>query len=421
MKFTKTMLDNGLRIITVPLADNQAVTVLVMVEAGSKYETKDISGLSHFLEHMCFKGTQKRPTAVDMSRELDSIGAQYNAFTSQEYTGYYAKAHKQHLDTILDVIADMYINPTFPEKEIEKEKGVIIEEINMYEDMPHRHVQDLIMQLMYGDQPAGWNIAGTRERVAAMTRDHFVQYRSRHYLPQSTTIIVSGGIDEKAVLEKVTAAFTLAEGTKDTKVAVREEQHAPALLVQQKKTDQVHMVIGVRAFGIHHNDTIPLRVLNAILGGGMSSRLFQKLRDEMGVGYYVRSGVDEYTDHGMLAVMTGVDTKRVTEVVQAIMEELKKLRDIPVSEAELQKAKDFLVGNMYLELETSDALAMFYGMQDVLREDVKTPDDMAQKIAAVTALDVERVAKTIFVDTGLNAAFVGTVDEEAITKVLTLG
>lgn len=421
MNFKRTIFENGLRVITAPIKDSPAVTVLVLVEAGSKYETKDISGLSHFLEHMCFKGTTKRPKAIDISRELDSIGAHYNAFTSHEYTGYYAKVHPQHIDKALDVLSDMYLNPVFDQKEIDKEKGVIIEEINMYEDMPHRHVQDVFSELLYGDQPAGWNIAGTREIVASMNRDHFISYRSKHYVADSTIVIIAGNFDEQKTLDSVRTLFTVPASKKEGKRPVVETQDAPRVCVKQKKTDQVHMVLGVRAFDAHHKDISALKVLNAVLGGGMSSRLFQKLRDEMGVGYYVRSGTDEFTDHGVLAVSTGVDTKRVEEVVKAILEEFKKLRDEKVSDVELTKAKDYLTGSLYLELETSDALAGFYGIQDVLREkNIKTPEDVSAHIQKVTAEDVQRVAQQIFVNKGLNLALVGTCDEEALKKTFSL-
>jgi len=222
MKFTKKVLKNGLRIITVPMKDNPTVTVLVLVEAGSKYETKKINGLSHFLEHMCFKGTVKRPKAIDISKELDSLGSQYNAFTAQEYTGYYAKGDAKHFKQIFDVVSDIYLNSTFPEVEMQKEKGVIIEEINMYEDMPQRHVQDLMMELLYGDQPAGWNIAGSKENILKMKRDNFVDYKKAHYLPEATTIVVAGQINEQNVLKEVKKVFDkISHGNKEQKLKVK--------------------------------------------------------------------------------------------------------------------------------------------------------------------------------------------------------
>ncbi|MEI7480231.1 MAG: pitrilysin family protein, partial [bacterium] len=219
MNFKRKILSNGLRVVTVPMKDNPTVTVLVMVEAGSKYETKDINGLSHFLEHMCFKGTEKRPKASDISSELDGVGARYNAFTSTEYTGYYAKAEARHLDKVLDVISDMYLHPVFDEKEIEKEKGVICEEINMYEDLPQRKVEEVFNELLYGDQPAGWSIAGTKDVVRKMTREDFVKYRGKNYLPKATTLVVSGNFDEKTIIKKITTAFKgMPEGRKQTKL-----------------------------------------------------------------------------------------------------------------------------------------------------------------------------------------------------------
>ena len=207
MQFSKKVLHNGLRIITIPMKDNPTVTVLALVEAGSKYETKKVNGISHFLEHMCFKGTTKRSKAVDISKELDSLGSQYNAFTSQEYTGYYAKSDARHFRQIFDIVSDIYLNSTFPDAEMEREKGVIIEEINMYEDMPHRHVHDLMMQLLYGDQPAGWNIAGEKKNILGMKRDDFVTYKSEHYLPEATVLVVAGAITEKEVLKEVIDIF----------------------------------------------------------------------------------------------------------------------------------------------------------------------------------------------------------------------
>ena len=422
MKFKKTTLKNGLRIITVPLKSNPAVTMLVMVEAGSKYETKDISGLSHFLEHMCFKGTKKRPNAIDISRELDSIGAQYNAFTSQEYTGYWAKAHPKHLSKIVDVLSDMYLNPVFDSREIEKEKGVIVEEINMYEDMPQRHIHDLFMDLLYGNQPAGWNIAGTRERVKAMTQKHFVDYRSKHYVGKGTVVIVAGNFNEKKLLKDIEKAFEkISTAKKHTKVKVKETQSSPKVFIKDKKTDQTHLVLGVRAFDIFNKDGYKLHVLNAVLGGGMSGRLFQKLRDEMGVGYYVRSGSDEYTDHGYLAVSTGVDKSRVIEVVNAILNEFKRLATETVPAAEFAKAKEYLIGRMYLGLEASDDVAEFYGFQEALKHSNETPDEMAKKIEKVTAADVKTIAKKIFQNKSLNLALIGEIkDKSALTKAVRL-
>ncbi len=418
MNFKKQTLKNGLRIITVPMKDTPTATVLVLVEAGSKYETKDINGLSHFLEHMCFKGTVNRPKASDISHELDSLGAQYNAFTSQEFTGYYAKAQAKKLPQLINIIADMYINPIFDEKEIEKEKGVIVEEINMYEDMPQRHIGEVFMKLLYGDQPAGWDIAGPREVVRAMTRDHFVNYRDKHYVAKGTIVVVAGKIDEKKVRKQVLEAFSkISTDKKHNKVTVKESQSEPAIAIQEKKTDQMHLMLGVRALDVNDKRLPALRVLASVLGGGMSSRLFYRMRDQMGVCYYVRAGSDEYTDHGVFVISAGVDKNRLIESVQAILEECRKLVNEKVSDAELRKVKDFITGNLFLGLESSDSIAEFAGMQEVLRHEVKKPADLVAKIEKVKASDVQKIAQELFLDKGLNFAVIGDVKEADKAKL----
>jgi len=408
MRFSKKVLKNGLRVVTVPMQDNPTVTVLVLVEAGSKYETKKVNGISHFLEHMCFKGTLKRPKAGDISKELDALGSQYNAFTSQEYTGYYAKSGARHFKQILDIVSDIYLNSTFPEKEMEREKGVIVEEINMYEDMPQRHVQDLMMELLYGDQPAGWNIAGEKQNILKMKRDDFVTYHKNHYLPEATVLIVAGKITEKEVLKEVNKIFgKISRGQKGRKTKVKERQTKPEILVNFKKTDQTHFVLSVRTYDLFNEKNAILSVLGGVLGGGMSSRLFTKLREEMGVGYYVRAYNDVYTDHGFLQVSAGVDNKRIDEVLKAVLEECKKLKNEKVGDEELNKVKEYLIGNMKLSLESTDDIANFYGGQELLKREIKKAEDKAKEVRKVTANQIQTMAKDIFQDKKLNLALIG--------------
>ena len=408
MKFTKKVLHNGLRVITVPMKDNPTATVLVLVEAGSKYETKKINGISHFLEHMCFKGTIKRPKAIDISKELDALGSQYNAFTAQEYTGYYAKSDAKHFKQIFDIVSDIYLNSTFPEAEMQKENGVIVEEINMYEDMPPRHVQDLIMQLLYDNQPAGWNIAGEKKNILAMQRKNFVQYKGKHYVPSATTIVVAGQVTEKNVLAEAERVFgKISSGEKSKKIKVEEIQNKPQALVKFKKTDQTHFVLAMRSFDLFNKKNVILSVLGGVLGGGMSSRLFQKLREEMGVGYYVRAYNDAYTDHGFFQVSAGVDNKRIEEVIKAVLLECKKLKENLVGEEELNKVKECLIGNMKLSLESSDDIANFFGGQELLKHEIKSAEEKAEEIRKVTAKDIKILANDIFQDKKLNLALIG--------------
>jgi predicted Zn-dependent peptidase len=421
MQFKKTTLKNGLRVITIPMKDNPAVTVLVMVETGSKYEEKSMNGISHFLEHMVFKGTPRRPKAIDISRELDSIGASYNAFTGQEYTGYYAKVEARKLDIALDVVSDIYLNPLFDESEITKEKGVIIEEIRMYKDMPQRHVQDVFVELLYGDQPAGWNIAGTEANVNRFNREDFVKYRAQHYVADATVVVIAGDFNEDETLAKVEKTFAnLSQTKKGGKVSISEVQDKPAIKASFKETDQTHMVLGVRSFPIISPETAKLTVLSGILGGGMSSRLFQKLRDEMGVGYYVNASNDPYTDHGVFSVSTGVDNSRVAEVVTAILGEFKKLKEEKVSPEELRKVKDYLNGSLMLGLESSDSRAEFCAGQEIMKKSLKNPEQLTAEIEAVTSEDIQKISNTIFTNERLNLALIGRFKEEDLRAILHL-
>ena len=419
MKFKRKVLKNGLRVITVKMAETPTVTVLVMVEAGSKYETKEKNGISHFLEHMCFKGTAKRPTALDISKELDALGSHYNAFTGEEYTGYYAKASAKHAHQLLDVVSDLYLNQVFDEKEIEKEKGVITEEINMYHDLPQRHVQELFMELLYGDQPVGWSIAGPKENITAMKKTDFISYRKDHYVAPATTVIVAGSFDEKTMTKEIAKRFSaIPDSENKKKLKVKEIQTKPEVKFETRTTDQSHLVLGVRAYPVGDKRAPAVRVLNAVLGAGMSSRLFQKLREEMGVGYYVHSSYDAFTDHGILSVSIGADVNRVNDVVSAILNEFNRFKTELVDKEELNKTKEYLAGTMYLGLESSDAFAEYYGFQEILCRPLKTPEEVIKEIKAVSAKDIQKVAKEIFVTKNLNLAIVGPVKEEQNLKKL---
>jgi predicted Zn-dependent peptidase len=396
------------------MKDNPTVTVFVLVEAGSKYETKDKNGISHFLEHMCFKGTTKRPSNANISIELDSLGSVYNAFTSQEYTGYYAKAEYNHLDKILDIVSDMYLNPLFNQKEIEKEKGVIVEEINMYEDLPQAKVQNLITELVYGDQPAGWDITGPKENIKNMSREDFINYRKKFYTSAGTTVVITGNINEKKAIQNVKKAFSaMPKQKKGTKKKVTEGQIKPAVSLFKKETDQTHLVLAVRTFDIYNKKGRVMKVLDGILDAGMSSRLFKKLRDEMGVCYYVSAGQDALTDHGLYTISAGVDSSRVKEVITVILGELNKLKTELVSVEELKKVKQNIIGTMYLGLESSDSLAKFYGGQEIMNKKIKTPAEIKKDIESVTAKEIMTLAREIFIDRGLNLAIVGRFEDKA--------
>ncbi|MCL5017292.1 MAG: insulinase family protein [Patescibacteria group bacterium] len=420
--FKKYILKNGLRIVLCPMPRSLATTFLVLVEAGSKYETKEINGVSHFLEHMCFKGTKKRPTALAIASELESLGAIYNAFTGHEYTGYYAKVGVDKINSALDIISDMYLDPLFDEKEIEKEKGVIVEEINMYEDLPQKKVVEIFMKLLYGDQPAGWDIAGPRDTVRGMSRKDIVDYRNKHYVPSATTVVVSGAFKEKEMLKKLNKIFAgVQSGGGMSKKKVLESQSAPAVALYSKQLDQTHLILGFRAFDMFDKRRYALDVLCDILGGGMSSRLFQKIRGEMGAAYYISCGNSLLTDHGFVSISAGVDNIRVSEVIKEILNEIERIKAQPVSKEELQKTKNHIMGRLMIGLETSDSIAEFYGEQEIFREKILTPEQVIRKIRSVKVSDVQALAKEIFQNDRLNLAVVGPFkDDSDLKKNLTL-
>lgn len=421
MQYSKTILPNGLRLVLVPMKDHPTVTVMVLVEAGSKYEEKRLNGVSHFLEHLCFKGTVKRPKPIDIVKELDGIGAQYNAFTGQELTGYFAKSDPRHFAKILDVVSDIYLHSTFPEGEMEKEKGVIVEEIKMYRDLPPRRIHDVLFSLLYDDQPAGWDVAGTEETVKAMRRADVVSYRGKHYVPKATAVIVAGGFDPAEAKEAVAEAFKrMPDGRKSLKVKTRDAQRAPAVAIEAKQTDQVHLAFGLRTRDLYHKDIPALKVATAGLGGGMSSRLFQKLRDELGICYYVGASHEAFSDHGLLEVTAGVPLARLPEALTAILAEVRTVRDRPMGDAELHRVKEHLIGSLYLELESSDAVANFFGAQEIMHRPLKSPEETAAEIKRVSAADVRRVGRACFTPSRLNLALIGPASESVVRPLLSL-
>lgn len=413
--------DNGLRLVVVPMKSTQTATVLVLVGTGSRYETKNINGISHFLEHMMFKGTANRPNSLDISRELDSIGAEYNAFTSKEYTGYYAKASSEKLDLITDVVSDIFLNSKLDEQEIEREKGVIIEEINMYLDDPPRHVGELFENLLYGDQPSGWNVAGEKEIIRKLNRNDFIDYFSSHYVAKDTIIAVAGNIDKEKVRNDLIPKFfnSARVGDKLDRLSVSESQNKPEVLLNYKKTDQTHFTLGVRAYNMFFPKLEAAQVLSVILGGGMSSRLFISVRERQGLAYYISSSLDSYTDHGYIGTQAGVNNDKVGRAIKTVLSEYKNIKENLVPEEEIKKAKEFIKGRLVIALEQSDDLASFYASQWLLKNETLTPEEKLSKIMKVTAEDVQEVAKDIFKPEKLNLALIGPFeDKEKFEKLL---
>jgi predicted Zn-dependent peptidase len=421
MKYKKKTLSNGLRIILVPIPSALTVMVEVAVGTGSEYEKPVEAGISHFLEHMCFKGTTNRPSSFIIAREMDEIGAIHNAATGSEYTSYYSKADARHAGKILDIIADSYLNSTFPAEEIEKEKGVVIEEIHMYEDDPQSKVWDVLRTLMYGDQAAGRPVLGYEPTVKAMSRSSLIAYRKRHYVPENTVVIVSGNFDEASVLQAIRASLGKlpAGGKAPAKFKVKAKQTSPAVAIEHRPTDQTHFVMSFRGIPRSHALYWPARMLQTVLSGGLSSRIWYKMREELGICYYASAYDSNAADYGEFGVSAGVGNGRLEEAITEILAELRKIKTELVPDAELSKAMDYRTGKMYLGLETSDAWGDFYGFQELIWNRIQTPEEMLKEMKQVTAEDIRRAANLIFDERTLNLAVVGPhKDKKKLLKLL---
>jgi len=428
-----TTLKNGLRLITVPMPQMESVTVMVGVGAGSRYETKKVNGLFHFIEHMAFKGTKKRPTTLAIASEVDGVGGEFNAFTDKEFTGYYLKLASKHTKLAFDILSDMLTNSLFKPEEIEREKGVIIEEINMYEDTPIRRIWDVFIRLLYGDNPMGWDIAGESRIIKAIKRQDFLRCIDRLYYPENMVVAVAGKLNDKEIknmtenfFSSLRAAARQSAGSGDARrkagqkvtKSIKIKQNQPRLKLINKTTEQGHFCLGVPGYNLFHKDRFALGILAAILGGGMSSRLFLEIREKRGLAYYVGSEVDYYTDSGFLLNRAGVRLEKIQEAIKIVLEELANLTSKKVSQKELNKAKEFTKGGLILALEDSKNIANRYAAQLILEGQVRTPEQTLKLINKVTVEDVQRVAKDIFKPQKLNLAIIGPYKEETRFKKL---
>jgi len=418
--YKKIILDNGLRIMLVHNKNTQAVTVLAVVGAGSKYETKKNNGISHFVEHMFFKGTKKRPNTLGISETLDRVGGFYNAFTSKEYTGYFAKVDSKHADLALDWVSDIFLNSKIDSREIEKERGVIIEELNMYLDTPVRHIRDLFESILYGDQPAGWEIVGTKENLKKVQRKDFIDYIQNHYSSSNTIVCVSGNFNQEKMAEDIKRKFkAINKKQPREKRKVIEGQKEPQVHLRFKETDQTHFCLGVRAFDLFSPKIYVQEVLATILGGNMSSRLFIKVREKNGLAYYIKTEAESFTDSGYLVTQAGIPHAALPKAVAMILKEYKNLAGQIITESELKKAKDYLKGNLVLSLESSDALASFYAGQELLTNKILTLKEECAKIDKVKASEVKALAKEIFKKESLNLAVIGPhKNEDELQKLM---
>jgi predicted Zn-dependent peptidase len=416
--FERTELGNGLRVLTAPMPHAQSVSCFVMLAAGSRYETAETNGIAHFAEHMFFKGTERRPTARDIAGEIDSIGGEFNAFTGKEYTGYYVRCAAETRDTALDVLVDMLRNSRFDPDEIEREKGVIIEEMNMYFDTPRDFIGGVYESLLYGDQPLGWDIIGRKETVRGATRETFTDYIDTWYRPSRMVVGVGGqigdGLNER--LEQLLGDMPPAETGSPEPAS---PNGSGRVKVHTKASDQAHLVLGVRSRPLIDPDRYVLQLLATVLGGGMSSRLFTEVRERRGLAYYIFGTNHSYIDVGSLYAQSGVDINRIDEAVTTIVEQFRLLAEEPVPSDELEKARNFAKGRFVLQLESPQGTIMFGLRREVLEDGAVDPEEILAGLSGVTAEDVQRVAQDVIGDERLRLAVVGPFDDaERFEKLL---
>ena len=410
-------LASGITLLTVPMAGVASLTLLVMVRTGSRDEPEKLAGISHFLEHMVFKGTQKYPTAYEVTSAIDSIGGEFNAYTSKEFTGFYIKLAASHFQRGAELLSEILVRPRLAASDISKEKGVIIEEINMYDDLPPKKVADVYERLIYGDTNLGRETIGSRSSVRAITREDLLTYLRQRYTSGRLVIGVVGGMKnaglrQSAIRDSIDQAFAgLPRGKDGWGKPVILRQAKPAVSFFEKQTGQSHFILGVRTFPRGHKDRYALGVLSVILGGSASSRLFTEIREKRGLAYYVKADVDTYFDGGDLSVSAGVDTNQIDTALRLVIEQFRnvsrKTGEGSITDEEVTRAKEFLKGRFILELEDSHDLADLFVRRFLLERKILTPTQYLSRISAVTREDLVRVARTIFTEKHLNLAIVG--------------
>ena len=405
---------NNLRMITVPM-DTPSVTTLVLVGAGSRYESKKEAGLSHFLEHMMFKGTKNRPTTLDIVQEVDGLGGEYNAYTSKDHTGYYIKAAVKHLPKLVEILADMTLNSLLKQEEIDREKGVIIQEMMMYEDTPIRRVEEVYEHLLYGDSPLGREIIGSQKTVSSFQHSDFVSYMNRLYRPSNVVVIIAGGV--KSIDETVDLVQKRFGSWKDEKTPFYEPskraQDKPAVTIIKKKTEQTHVCIGTYGYSRTDPKRYAASLLTAVLGGGMSSRLFHQVRERRGLAYYVKMWANRYQDSGNVVVQAGVDVNKLEEVIRVVVSEFQSIskKGYRVPDEELSRAKEYIKGHLILSMEDSMSVAQFMGNAALLDSKIRTLQQTLESIDKVTKDDIAAVSEELLISNKLNLAVIGPVKE----------
>lgn len=446
MKPTLFSLKNGLRIMLID-TKSPSLTTLLLIGAGSRYENEKNNGIAHFFEHMAFKGSAKYPNSFVISSTIEGKGGMFNAFTSKDHTGYWIKSTPEYFETSLDVIADMIQNPLLKEEEINREKGVIKEEINMYEDTPMKKVGELFEGLLYKGNPLGFDIAGNKETVQSFNRLTFTEYIKNLYHPENAVLVVAGGLLNHSVKARqpkffdgkqqtaknlLSSPFTeylkIIEGRfnkwenyeKISYMKIKESQTKPQLLIKNKKTEQAHFSLGFRTFSFNDRRKYILNLLSVILGGGMSSRLFIQVRERRGLCYYISTGIESYSDCGNIVTQAGVtkDVGKVKEAINAILKEHKKITQGDINKDELIRAKELIKGRLLLSLEDTANVANFFGNRLLLQNKIMTPEKIITEVEKVTMEDIINLSKDIFIEKNFNLALIGPFENKDFNNIL---
>ena len=407
--YQKSVLENGLRIITSSMPYTYSVCIMIFIGAGSRYEGAEEVGSSHFIEHLCFKGTERRATSKEISEAIEGVGGMLNGGTDKELTVYWCKVARPHFLLALDLMVDMLRNSKFDAQDMERERQIIIEELNMSMDSPPQRVNILIDEVIWPNQPLGRDVAGSKETVAALSREMLLEYLSRQYVPNNTVVSVAGDIGDEEVLASLSSVFgDWTTGTPQPPFPAEESQDEPRLHIEHRDTEQAHLCLSLRGLSTFHPDRFNLDLLNVILGEGMSSRLFLEIRERRGLAYDIHSYVDHFLDSGAVTIYAGVDPKRVDATIEAILEELRRLKD-GVPALELAKAKELAKGRLLLRMEDTRNVAGWMGGQELLTGRILTADEVVSIIDAITPEDLERVARDLFITEKLNLAIVGPI------------
>ena len=422
--YQKTVLDNGLRVITAAMPHTRSVSICIFIGVGSRYETEAQAGISHFIEHLCFKGTQKRPTAKEISETIEGVGGILNGGTDKELTVYWCKVAQLHFPLALEVLVDMLLHSRFDPQDIEKERQVIIEEINMSKDFPPQRVDMLIDELLWPNHPLGRDVAGNKETVAAITRDIMLDYLAGQYLPNNTVITIAGALQHQEMVTAISQAVGnwTNSGCQQPQAGYSAYKEKPSrrLHIETRDTEQTHLCLALPGLSLFHPKRFTLDLLNVILGEGMSSRLFVEIRDKLGLVYSIHSHVEHFLDSGSVTVYAGVEARNLLVAIRAILGQLSQLKET-VPESELSKAKELSKGRLLLRMEDSRNVAGWLGGQEILTGRILSLDQVVSIIDAITTDELKHLAQELLVGSQLRLAVVGPItSDEPVEELLKL-